>query len=462
MTLPATALPTEAAFWESALWDLVGHLQALIRIDTVNPPGNEIRAARYLDDVLRGEGIETWLDEPAPGRASLIARIRGDGSQRPLLLMAHMDVVGVEKEKWTIPPFSGEIVDGYLYGRGAIDDKGMLAVNLVTMLLVQQAIAAGGALPARDLVFLATSDEETGGVFGINWVTANRRELIDADFALNEGGRVRVVKGRPRYCAVQCGEKVPHNVVVTARGPGGHAAIPHDGNAIARLARAVSRIAAHEEPLQLSEITRTFFRELATVWPEAKVRRAMADIASDDAARARKGARALRRIPSLDAVVRNGISPTLVSGGIRANVIPTEASATLNIRTLPGVAITEVMERLRAVVDDPMVSMEAMNSGADAASSPMASPLYAAIAGAARELDPTLITVPYLSTGATDSAVLRRAGIPCYGLLPFPLTEEDEARMHGHDERVGIPALAFGLQLVFSAVQRVIRDAHRA
>ncbi len=369
--------------------------------------------------------------------------------------MAHMDVVGVEKEKWTMQPFGGEILDGQIYGRGAIDDKGMLAANLQTMLLVRRAIDAGAPPPSRDIVFLATSDEETGGIFGIDWVLEHRRELIDAEFALNEGGRIRIVDGETLYCAVQCAEKVPHNVIVTARGPGGHAAIPLEGNVIARLARAIAVVAQHVEPLDLSPITRTFFRELARVWPDAVVRRAMRDVSADDPARIKRGARALKNIPSFDAVLRNGISPTLIAGGTRSNVIPTEATATLNIRTLPKSDIGELLGRLNSAIGDPDVTLHVRASGDDADSSPIDSPMYRAIADAASELSPGVITVPYLSTGATDSATLRRAGIACYGLLPFPLTQEDEDRMHGHDERVSVASLGFGVRLIAGVVARV-------
>lgn len=437
------------------LSETIAHLQALIRFDTSNPPGNEIVVARYLDEVLRGAGIETWLDEPAEGRASLIARIEGDGSERPLLLMAHMDVVGVEAEKWSVSPFAGELRDGHVYGRGAIDDKGMLACNLMAMLLVRRAMAASGAVPTRDLVFLATSDEETGGIFGIDWVLANRRALVDAEFALNEGGRVRMVDGRALYAAVQCAEKVPHNVIVTARGPGGHASIPLAGNAIARLAAAVARIAAHQEPLALSDVTRTFFLQLASVWPDATLRLAMADLASGDTARVASGARTVAGVPSMDAVLRNGISPTLIGGGTRANVIPTEAQATLNIRTLPGQSVEALVDRLRAMVGDPEVTIAVKSSGHDAPQSPIDSPMFRAIADAVAELDPRILTVPYLSTGATDSATLRNAGIACYGILPFPLTQDDEDRMHGHDERVPVDSLGFGVRLVHGIVQRM-------
>jgi acetylornithine deacetylase/succinyl-diaminopimelate desuccinylase-like protein len=452
---PSAAATLSAADWEGALWDTIAHLQTLIRLDTVNPPGNELAAARYLDDVLRGAGVETQLGEPIAGRGALVGRIRGDASQRPLLLLAHMDVVGVERDKWSTPPFGAELREGYVYGRGAIDDKGMLAVNLEAMILVRRWMERTGRRPTRDLLFVATSDEETGGIFGIDWVMEHHPELAEAEFGLNEGGRIRVVDGRPLYCAVQCAEKVPHNIVMTARGTGGHASIPHDGNALTRLAIAIARIAGHQQPLALSDVTRTFFRDLATVWPDASLRRAMAGIASDDAARVLRGARALRRVPSFDAVLRDGISPTLVSGGTRSNVIPTEATATLNVRTLPGHRIEDLVAGLRSVVADDDVTFTVRASGREAATSPIDSPMFVAIRDAIQALDPAILTVPYLSTGATDSAALRAAGVACYGLLPFPLTQGDEDRMHGHDERVAVDGLGFGVRLVYSIIERL-------
>ena len=442
--------------WENALWDVISHLQTLIRIDTVNPPGNEIAAARYLDDVLRGAGIETALYEPAPGRGSLVARLTGDGSARPLILLAHMDVVGVERDQWKEKPFGGEIVDGYLYGRGAIDDKGMLACNLQAMLLLKRHLVDAGGRLKRDIVFVATADEETGGAFGIDWLAEHHREVLDAEYALNEGGRIRVVGGRPLYAAVQCAEKVPHALVVRAVGTSGHASVPLPDNAIARLARAVAAIARHREPLHLTEVSRGFFGELATVWPDGREARAMRDLTSDDATRVHAGERVLARNPTYDAVLRNGISPTMLSGGVRTNVIPAEASATLNVRTLPGEDIEEVCARLRAVVHEPGVEIRVRGSGDDAPASPVRAEMFDAIRDAVRALEPSIAVVPYLSTGATDSAPLRRLGVKAYGILPFPLTQEDEHRMHGHDERVPVSALSFGVQTVYGAVARMV------
>ncbi|MFN2397371.1 MAG: M20/M25/M40 family metallo-hydrolase [Gemmatimonadaceae bacterium] len=444
--------------WEKARGETVQHLQTIIRLNTVNPPGNEIAVARYFDSVLTAAGIETHLFEPSPGRAAFVARLKGSGAKKPVLIMGHMDVVGVERDKWTVDPFSATIKDGYLYGRGAIDDKGMLAANLQTMLLLKRHVLdAGGAL-SRDVIFVANSDEEAGGEWGMGWLIANHPELIRAEFALNEGGRTRIVGGKPLYVAVQNTEKVPHTVTVTARGPGGHASVPLAGNAILRLGRALAAIGAHREPLQVNPTTREFFGQLGKVWPDALERRAMADVASRDARRNARGARVLARIPVFDAVLRNGISATLVSGGIRGNVIPTEAKATLNIRTLPGASIDSVVRRLQRVVNDTLVAIEvAAGDAVDPAASSFDSPMFAAIAESAKALNPELAVVPYMSTGATDSARLRQWGIQAYGVLPFPLNQDDENRMHGNDERIPLTSLDFGTRLIYGAVLRVAR-----
>ena len=441
--------------WDAVRDETVRHLRRLIQLNTVNPPGNEITVARYLDSTLRSAGIETHLFEPAPGRAAFVARLKGNGAKQPVLLMAHMDVVGVEPDQWTVDPFGGVEKDGYVYGRGAIDDKGMLAANLVTMLLLKRnVIDAGGSLQ-RDVVLVANSDEEAGGDWGMGWLIANKPELIRAEFALNEGGRTRVVNGRPLYVAVQNTEKVAHNVRVIARGPGGHASVPLSGNAISRLARAMAKIAAHEEPVRINPTTRVFFSELSAVWPNAAERRAMADVASRDERRVARGARVLSAIPIYNAVLRNGISPTLIDGGIRTNVIPTEATANLNIRTLPGQSIDSVVARLRRAVADKQVSFEVDRDTIDAPASSFRSPMFSAIADAVRTVDSTIAVVPYMSTGATDSARLRAWGVQTYGLLPFPLAQDDEERMHGNDERVPVASLLFGTKVVYLATINV-------
>ena len=457
VTATSTSAEAQAIDWAAVARETVVHLQRMIRIDTVNPPGNELAVAQYLVGVLSADRIETHLFEPAQGRAALVARLAGDGTRRPVIIMAHMDVVGVERANWTVDPFGGETAGGYLYGRGAIDDKGMLAANLQTMLLLKRHVIDVGARLKRDVIFVANSDEEAGGEFGMGWLVDNHRELIDAEFVLNEGGRTRVVRGKPLYVAVQNTEKVPHGVTVTAHGPGGHAAVPLAGNAVFRLGRALAAIGKHQEPVRLTPSTREFFGQLAIVWPDATERRAMHDVASRDRRRVLRGARVLAMTPVFNAILRTGISATVVGGGIRSNVIPTEATALLNIRTLPGESIDAVVSRLRRVIDDPRVEVAITQRGEDAPASDFASPMFAAIAETVKELAPDMVTVPYMSTGATDSARLRRLGMQAYGLLPFPMDQQDEDRMHGNDERIPLASLDFGTRLMFGAVRRVAR-----
>jgi acetylornithine deacetylase/succinyl-diaminopimelate desuccinylase-like protein len=440
--------------WDAVRTETLEHLQRMIRMDTQNPPGNEMQVARYLESTLKSAGVETFLFEPAPGRASFVARIRGSGAKQPLIIMGHMDVVGVEREHWSVDPFGAVVKDGYLYGRGAIDDKGMLAANLETMLLLKRLVVDKGGTLSRDVVMIANSDEEAGGDFGMGWLIANHPELVRAEFALNEGGRTRIVRGAPLYVAVQNTEKVSHVVKVTARGPGGHASVPLRGNAILRLGRALAAIGAHREPVQVTPTTRQFFGELSKVWPERGERQAMADVSSRDPGRVQRGARALARIPVFDAVLRNGISATLVNGGIRSNVIPTEASATLNVRTLPGQSLDSVIGRLRRAVADSLVEFSVVERSEDAPASDFNSPMFAAIAASVRELNPAMAVVPYLSTGATDSARLRQMGMQAFGILPFPMNQDDEDRMHGNDERVPLESLHFGTRLIYGAVYR--------
>jgi acetylornithine deacetylase/succinyl-diaminopimelate desuccinylase-like protein len=441
--------------WEGTLWECISHLQALIRMDTVNPPGRELGVARYMDDVLRGAGIETTLLEPAPGRAALTARLKGSGKQKPVLMMAHMDVVGVERERWKTNPFGGEIVDGFLYGRGAIDDKGMLAINLQTMLLLNEHVLKKGGTLDRDIIFLATSDEEAGGDFGIDWVIANMPDVLEAEFALNEGGRLRQVDGKLAYAAVQCGEKIANVLRLTATGSPGHASVPIPDNAVVRLARAVAAAAAHQEPVIITDTSRAFFAGLAGFWSDPRVQAAMTDISSGDPKRVESGATVVAQNPPFNAMIRNGIAPTMLSAGVRPNVIPAEASATLNVRLLPGESLEALIERLRLSIGDDNVSVTVESRGDESPPSPDDTPMYAAIRDAIGELAPQVPVVPFLSTGATDSAPMRRAGVKAYGILPFPLTEGDEGRMHGHDERVSVAALAFGVKLSWRIFNRI-------
>jgi len=298
--------------WKGVEAETVWRLREIIRFDTTNPPGNELPLARYLESVLAREGIETTLLEPTRNRAQLIARIRGSGAKRPVMLLAHMDVVGVEQARWTHEPFGGEIADGYLYGRGAIDDKGMLAANLMTMLLVKRMLVATGETLSRDIVFVATADEEAGGEWGMGWLVANHPRLLDAEFALNEGGRTRIIEGGQTYLAVQSAEKISHVVTLTAQGSAGHAAIPLPDNAIFRLGRALEQLSRYVEPVMLTDTTRLFFSRLQDIWPNSQQKKAMQDLALENGEASERGAAILSETPVFNAVLRNGISPAML------------------------------------------------------------------------------------------------------------------------------------------------------
>ncbi len=453
--LLAAPLDAQSPSDDAILRDATTQLQAMIRINTTNPPGNELATARFLDSLFKQAGIESQVYESAPGRGAVVARIRGAtgaGAKSPVILMGHMDVVGVIREQWTVDPFAAEVRDGVLYGRGAIDDKGMLIANLQAMLALQRRVKAGERL-TRDVIYVANADEEAGGDFGMGWLLKNHPDAIRAEYALNEGGRTRVMSNGKRYVALQMAEKVSHVVTVTASGPDGHASIPLEGNAIARLGRALGVIGAHREPTTLTPVTTRFFAALAAVWPDAREARAMGDVAAGDVARVARGAEVLRAIPTLDAVLRTGISPTIVGGGIRSNVIPREAVATLNIRSLPGESIDSTVARLARAVHDPLVKFVITSRGKESPPMSVENEFFVAVERAAKRVDPAITVVPYLSTGATDSADLRRAGFKAYGLLPFPLEMPDEERMHGNDERLPLTAFLFGIRFVIGIAE---------
>ncbi len=454
---PCSSSNAQEPDWPAVHREVLSNLQRMIRMNTTNAPGNEMEVGRFLDSTLKSAGIETHLFEPAPGRAAFVARLKGNGSKQPVLIMGHMDVVGVERAKWTADPFAAEVKGDYLYGRGSIDDKGMLAANLATMLLLKHNVIDKGGTLSRDVIFVANSDEEQGGDFGMGWLIANHPDLIKAEFALNEGGRTRIVDGKLLYVAVQNTEKVSHVVSVTAHGPGGHASIPLEGNVILRLGRALAKISTHTEPLHLTPTTREFFSQLSRVWQNAAEKRAMADVSSGDAKRESRGAAVLSKTPVFNAVLRTGISATMLQGGIRTNVIPTDATAKLNVRTLPGESVDTTVARLKKLINDPLVDIAVTDRGSDSPASDFHSPMFTAIRESAQALEPTLAVVPYLSTGATDSARLRNWGMQAFGLLPFPMNQDDEDRMHGNDERIPLKSLEFGTRMIYGAILRVAK-----
>ena len=430
--------------------EAVSWLQDLIKINTTNPPGNELAEAKYIAALLDKEGIHSEIFESTPGRGFLVARLSSSAMPDPskaLLLMAHLDVVGVDRSKWTVDPFGAVINGPYLFGRGAIDDKGPLAANLAAMILLKRS----GVRLNRDVILLAEGDEEDTGTTGIQFAIDKHWDKIAAGFALNEGGQVAVKDGKVQYVGVQASEKVMANVDVIATGTSGHASIPLKDNPITHLSAALAKISSFEAPVQFNSVTRAYFEALAPVEDEetSKWMRAM-DTAD-------RGEHAVRQITDLNpewgAMLRDTVSPTMLQAGVRANVIPAEARAVLNVRLLPGNPIDPLVSKLQMLVNDPAVKLVVEPGRTPPApSSSLESELYNSITRVAGKEFPGAPVAPYLSTWATDSSFLRMRNVQAYGLVPFPLTDADLARMHGNDERIPVDAFRKGIEFLYGVV----------
>ena len=440
------ATPSTAALSQEAL----GWLADLIRINTTNPPGNEEAAAKYIAGILQKEGITADILPLSAGRSAIVARLRSSAiadPSRALLLVAHMDVVGVDRARWTVDPFGAVMKDGYLYGRGAVDDKGMLAANLAAFVSLKRS----NARLNRDVIFLATCDEEAFGDASIKMLIARNWDKFAAGFAINEGGVVIAKGGKVQYAAVQASEKVVYNVDVVARGTSGHASIPLKDNPVVHLATAIEKIASYSAPVHLTAVTRRYFEGVASFEGD-EIGKWIRSLDTSD-----RGEHAARVIsdanPAWNAMLRDTISPTMLNAGVRSNVIPAEARATLNIRLLPGDTIDALLGQLNKLVNDPQVRLEVQqNAGLAAPTSSLENDFYNAIVKAAAQEFGGTPVLPYQSTWGTDSAQLRLHNVQAYGLVPFPLTEEDLKRMHGDDERIPVAAFAKGVDLMVRIV----------
>ncbi len=423
-----------------------GWLADLVRINTTNPPGNEQAAAKYVAGILEKEGITPEILDVTPGRSAVVARLRSAAMADPakaLLLVAHMDVVGVDKSRWTVDPFGAVVKDGYLYGRGAIDDKGMLAANLAAFIVLKRSAVHLN----RDVIFLATDDEETSGDASIKALISRYWDKFAAGYALNEGGNVFVKNGKVQYVGVQASEKVAANVAVIARGTSGHASQPTKDNAVVHLAAAVAKIGTYTTPVHFTTIVRRYFDGLAPL-QEDEIGKWMRSMDTAD-----RGEHAQRVIseasPLWNAMLRDTIAPTVLAAGIANNVIPGEARANLNVRLLPGDTIDTLLGELNKLVNDPQVRLEVQpNAGLAAPPSSLESDLYAVITKVVTQEFSGAPALPFQSTWLTDSAQLRLHNVQAYGLVPFPLDDEDLKRMHGDDERIPLAAFNKGVDVL--------------
>jgi acetylornithine deacetylase/succinyl-diaminopimelate desuccinylase-like protein len=415
--------------WKQVEKELIPLLQKLIQTDSQNPPGNELAVCRVLKDFLDHEGIKNQIFRVAPGRANLVARLHGNGSQKAILLVAHTDVVPFDSTEWSVPPLSGVVKDGYLYGRGALDDKGMLAVEAMTLALLKRR-----NIPlSRDIIFLATAGEETGGGVGMGWLLEKDRKLAEAAFAYNEGGRIVLQGEQPLYIGIQTSEKAAYNIRLTARGTTGHSSVPRADNAIYALARALNRLESRPVQSTLNPVTRAFFIGIAPLDP--KVMLVGENIETKD--------------PLYLSMTTNTISPTLIEGGFKTNVHPASATVNLNCRLQPDQDLDNFVDSLRIWVGPGPYSFEySAKSAAPPASAP-AGAGFILLEQVSAEMFPGAPVLPYQSPGMSDGTRLRKAGVPTYGLLPFPLPEDEIWRMHGKDERISIKSLMTGMKLMY-------------
>ena len=458
----STRIPAEHLQQYSDL--AVSWMQQYLRIDTTNPPGNEMRAVAFYKKILDQEGIETRVFQYTPGRGDLWARIpRTDGNNaasagqnaaetgqlRPIILLNHMDVVTSDASHWKVPPFSGEIKDGYLWGRGAQDMKDEGLAQLVVMVMLKREKVALD----RDVIFLAVSDEEADGS-GTDWFIAHQRDLLEnAEFLINEGGENLLEDGKVKYVGVDVGEKTTYWLHVVAHGRPGHGSRPNPDSAPNRLVRALDRIIAYRTPLRVLPVVDEFLRDMAPQEPPERadqyrnIRKALED---------KKFQEEVERDESLNFLLRDTISLTMMGGSEQTNVIPPEAWANLDVRILPGGDPKAVLEAVRRAVNDPNVTVEPLNaefrvanySGTDNA-------LFAAIREVAGKDFPGTPVVPHITSGYTENQRYRPLGINAYGFNPYTATEEEGNTEHGNDERIRVEEVRRGPRILFDVVTKV-------
>ena len=425
------------------------HFRALVQIDTSNPPGNEVSVVEYLEKVLASDGIPSTRFALDPRRPNLVARLKGNGSKRPVLMLAHTDVVGVQREKWLVDPFGAILRDGYVWGRGTTDDKDNLTANLMTFLLIKRS----GETLERDLIFLAESGEEADptGV-GIRFMVERHFDAIDAEFALAEGNGATIEDGRVRTVQIATTEKVPRRVRLIATGTSGHGSVPRLDNAVTHLASAVQKIGTWETPMRLNETTRMYFEKLASISPPEQAARYRSLLGPDPSTAAQRYL--AEHEPVHYSALRTSLVPTMLQAGIGPNVIPSIAEAVIDIRILPDEDLVSLTAQMSARINDPAVRIEPL-----AITRPVAPPssidssMYRALEQAALRVYPGSTVLPGMMNGATDMAQLRARGVSSYGVGPA-MTSDDFVQhgWHSDVERLPEASLHQFVQFMWTAV----------
>jgi acetylornithine deacetylase/succinyl-diaminopimelate desuccinylase-like protein len=402
--------------------------------------------------VADAEGISNELAGSDPGRLNFVARLKGSGARRPLLLMAHSDVVPADKSQWTLDPFSAEIREGFLYGRGAQDDKSLLAAELAVMVELKRT----GARLTRDVILLSEADEESNSS-GIEWLIHNAWEKINAEFALNEGGfAVRTSTGQLIF-EIQTTEKIPTRVVLVARGTAGHGSLPRQDNPIEHLARALVRLEDYDQPVRINATTRRYLRDISRLADYRWLAPLVPQL--ENPRTANVAANHIRsRDPEVDAMLRTTLSPTMLSAGSKINVIPNAAEAQIDVRRLPDETHAEVLARLRHIVHDPAIEVKPAAGREMPATAPsnIDTEIYHRMEEVFVKSSANAMVMPYMVRGATDGSFLRQKGVDVYG-VPLFLREDKESRAHGNDERISLESLRAGTRLLREIVLAAAR-----
>ena len=448
----AGAQPSYLVDWDAVGSEVIDHLVELVKIRSVNPPGNETEVAEYVKAVLAAEGIESALYALDPARANLVARLPGNGTKRPILIMGHTDVVGVQPENWTADAFSGIREQGYVYGRGTLDDKDSVAAGMMVMILLTRL----GVELDRDVIFLAESGEEGTPEVGINFMVDKHWDMIAAEYCIAEGGESVIRDGHVHIVGIETTQKMPRRVTLVARGTPGHGSVPRLDNAVMILANAVARAAAWQTEMRLNETTETYFRRMAAIVPpdEALLYENVANPEMTEEIQQHF----LETFPYHYSILRSSVVPTVIDAGFRRNVIPSEASAILDIRMLPDEDVEGFYADLAAVIDDPRVEIVPEPIYRPAAPpSAIDNEMFQALEQVAAEMYPQSAVLPIMSTGATDSAQLRAKGVQSYGIGPARTIEEINSGYgaHGDNERVAEDAFVSMVEYLWRVILEV-------
>jgi acetylornithine deacetylase/succinyl-diaminopimelate desuccinylase-like protein len=442
-------------------------LSEFLKINTTNPPGNETAAAKFVANYLKKAGLECEVLESAPGRGSVITRIKGKAKAPSLLLLSHLDVVPAIEKEWTVPPFSGTVKDGYVWGRGAIDCKSLVVDEALVMKLLKKE----NLVPEGDIIFAATADEEKGGKYGVEWLVNNCAHKIKTDYVINEGAGYSYPAKSKHVFTVQTAEKGVNWLRIKSKGRPGHGSIPGAAdNAVLRMAKVVETLGTYRSKIRVVPTVKLMIQGLA------KHQSIPSQLSSSLLANPQLADKILDNMAKKDsasaeffrATLRNTIAPTIIKGGIKENIIPSECEAAFDCRILPGETSESLLREMKRVLSAAEIEMDKLEfeftQTGEPSESDMNSPLYTTIRETLQKLEPRSEVVPFMTTGGTDSRFLRRLGSICYGFRPVKTDMPLDTFLrltHGIDERISIDNLVFGTSALYELAKEFSFGAER-